>query len=227
MRMFRRLGVGLRGLLRREDVERDLDDELQCYIEAAAAENMRTGMSEEEAWRAALLAFGSTDAVKEEVRAVGWENQIEACWHDVRYAARMLHKNRGFTIVAVLTLALGIGANVSLFSIVNTVLLQPLPFSDPSRLMMLWEGLPQLQSSQIPFSAPDFKFLERGQKSFVVVGSEGRLTSSASRTPSSASCPSVSYSRCRGRPPIPFQRRCGFRWHSRPMNCRVGANVTL
>jgi len=170
MRMFRRLGVGLRGLLRREEVERDLDDELQGYIEAAAAENMRTGMSEEEARRAALLAFGSTDAVKEEVRAVGWENRIEACWHDVRYAARMLHKNPGFTIVAVLTLALGIGVNVSLFSIVNTVLLQPLPFSDPSRLMMLWEGLPQLRSSRIPFSAPDFKFVERGQKSFVVVG---------------------------------------------------------
>jgi predicted permease len=157
-------------MLRREEVERDLHDELQGYLEATAAENMRTGMSQEEAWRAARLALGSTDRVKEEVRAVGWENQIETCWHDIRYAARMLHNSPGFTIVAVLTLALGIGANVSLFSIVNTVLLQPLPFSDPSRLVMLWEGLPQLGSSRIPFSAPDFKFVERGQKSFEAIG---------------------------------------------------------
>lgn len=170
MRMLRRLGAELRALLRREEIERDLHDELQGYIEASAAENVRAGMSEEQAWRAARLALGRTDAVKEEVRAVGWENRIEACWYDVRYAVRVLRKSPGFTIVAVLMLALGIGANVSLFSIVNTVLLQPLPFSDPSRLVMLWEGLPQIGSPRIPFSAPDFKFIERGQKSFVAVG---------------------------------------------------------
>lgn len=170
MRILRRLGAGLRALLRREEVDRDLDDELQGFIEAAAAENMRAGMSEEQAWRAARLALGSTDAVKEEVRAVGWENRIEACWHDVRFAERVLRRSPGFTIVAVLTLALGIGANVSLFTIVNTVLLQPLPFSDSSRLVMLWEGLPQLNSSRIPFSAPDFKFVERSQMSFAAVG---------------------------------------------------------
>ncbi|HYL96320.1 MAG TPA: ABC transporter permease, partial [Terriglobales bacterium] len=76
----------------------------------------------------------------------------------------------GFTLLAVLTLALGIGANAALFSIVNTVLLQPLPFKDPSRLMMLYEGLPQVGSPKIPFSAPDFSMVRRGQKSFESVG---------------------------------------------------------
>jgi putative ABC transport system permease protein len=89
---------------------------------------------------------------------------------DLRYGLRMLAKNPGFTAVAVMTLALGIGANTAIFSVVNAVLLRPLPFEDPSRLMMLWEGVPQLGWPKVTCAAPDLTLYEREQKSFEAVG---------------------------------------------------------
>jgi putative ABC transport system permease protein len=170
MRLLATLGGGFRALFRKQEAERDLRDELRSYLEVSVAEKMQSGMSEEQARRAARLELGSAEAIKEEIRAAGWENTLETCWQDARYALRTLRKSPGFTLVAVLTLALGIGANTSLFSIVNTVLLQPLPFKDPSRLMMLFEGLPQIGSPKFPFSTPDFTVFQRGQKSFAAVG---------------------------------------------------------
>jgi len=170
MRLLASLGGGLRALFRKEEAEGELRDELSSYLESSTAEKMRAGMKEEEARRAARLELGSAEVIKEEVRSIGWENLLETCGQDVRYAARSLRKSAGFTIVAVLTLALGIGANASLFSVVNTVLLQPLPFKSPSRLMMLYEGLPQIGSPKIPFSAPDFAIVRRGQRSFTSLG---------------------------------------------------------
>jgi putative ABC transport system permease protein len=170
MRRLRSLVAGLRAVFRKEKTELDLQDELRFYLEASAAEKMRDGMREDQARRAARLELGSAEAIKEEVRAAGWENVLESCAQDIRYALRTLRKSPGFTLVAILTLALGIGVNTSLFSIVNTVLLQPLPFKDPSRLVMLFEGLPQIGSPKFPFSTPDFTVFERGQKSFASVG---------------------------------------------------------
>jgi predicted permease len=170
MPKLRSLVHGLRALFRKEESERELQDELHSYVEASAAEKVRAGMSEDEARRAARLELGSAETIKEEVRSVGWENWLETCGQDVRYALRTLRKSPGFTIIAVLTLALGIGANAALFSVVNTVLLQPLPFKNPSRLMMLYEGLPQVGSPKIPFSTPDFTMVRRSQKSFESVG---------------------------------------------------------
>ena len=170
MRVLRSLGAGMRALLRKKEIEKELEEELQGYVDAAAADKLRDGMGAEQARRTARLELGSPEAIKEEVRSIGWENRLETCGQDIRYALRMLRKNPGFTIIAVLTLALGIGANASLFSVVNTVLLQPLPFKNPSRLMMLYEGLPQVGSPKIPFSTPDFTLVQRGQKSFESVG---------------------------------------------------------
>ncbi len=170
MRRLRSVPAGFLALFRKEKSEQDLREELSFYLEASAQEKIRAGMGEEEARRAARLELGNPETIKEEVRAAAWENTLEIYWQDLRYGFRTLRKSPGFTLVAVATLALGIGANAALFSIVNTVLLQPLPFKDPARLMMLYEGLPQVGSPKIPFSTPDFTMVRGGQKSFESVG---------------------------------------------------------
>jgi putative ABC transport system permease protein len=133
-----RLASIVKNLFHRSRVEQDLDDELRCYVEMAAEEKRGAGCSDSEARRAALIELGGVEQVRESVRDIRAGALIDQLRQDLFYAIRVLGRNRGFTAVAVITLALGIGANTAIFSIVDTVVFRSLPYKDAGRLVKIW-----------------------------------------------------------------------------------------
>jgi len=149
---------------RRELTEKHLDAELRFHLEQQIADCISAGMKPEQAQRRARLEFGGLDQAKEECRDVGRSNIIESLAQDVRYGLRTLRKSPGFAAVAVLTLALGIGANTAIFSLIDTILLKALPVPDPERLVSLrWES-PQAKTDSLPY--PTFELLRNSNNVF-------------------------------------------------------------
>jgi putative ABC transport system permease protein len=146
--LWRQLTRGLRALTHRETADREVADEVRDYLERATAALEESGLSPSDAQNAARRELGNPTVVREQVRSYGWENLFGTLAADLHYAARQLLHNPGFALVSILTLALGIGASTAIFSAVNPILFQPLPYPHADRLTMMQEtrnnGSPRL-----------------------------------------------------------------------------------
>jgi predicted permease len=129
------LMIGLKSLFQKQRVERDLDEELESYVEASSAHKQLAGMTAEAAYRAAMAEVGSRNAVKHQVWSSRWESSVEGALQDTRVSLRMLAKSPAFTTIALLSLALGIGGNTAIFTLINQVMLRKLPVQNPEQLV--------------------------------------------------------------------------------------------
>lgn len=170
MSMWSELRTRLRALVRRAAVERELDDEMRHHLELETDAGVRSGLSREEARRRALVRFGGVDRHKEEARDERGVRWLEGGWRDLRFALRSLRRSPAFTIAAVLTLALGIGANTAIFSVVNGVLVRPIPFKDAKSLYMIWETDRNSGTVREPASYADYEDFQRMSKQFPEMG---------------------------------------------------------
>jgi predicted permease len=156
--------LGLRSLFRRQAADRELDDELRYHLDLKTEENMARGMTSEEARRQARIALGGVEQVKEQIRDARTGAWLGALFQDLRFGLRMLRNNPGFTAVAILTLALGIGVNTAIFSVVEGLVLAPLPFREPDRLVSVAESNPHFPLVDVSY--PNFRDRQRNARSF-------------------------------------------------------------
>jgi putative ABC transport system permease protein len=145
-KLFTRTWLRLKALAKRKQLDRDLDDELQFHVAKREEKLAATGFDAQESHYAARRQFGNTTSMREATREMWTIRWLENLWQDLRYGARVLRKNPGFTATAILTLALGIGANTAIFSVVDTILLRPLPYRETAGIVFVAEEMPHDQA---------------------------------------------------------------------------------
>ena len=157
----------LTGLVRRDELERRLDDEMRFHLDMLSAKYVRAGLAASEARRRALADFGGTERFKDDARDEYRARFLDEAGQDVRYAGRVLARQPGFAVAAALTFALGIGASTAIFSVVHGVLLRPLPYNDPDRLVVAWERNTALGNDRNVVSVPSFEAWRIRARSFI------------------------------------------------------------
>src|SRR5918994_104674 len=180
MRLLIHLASLWRTLFRKEQLDRDLDEELRAAVETLTSRYVAQGMTPERAKDDALrtlCGYESLDHVKSEVRAARVGAGVDAFLLDLRYAWRGLVKARGFTAVVIVTLAIGIGANTAIFSVVKAMLLEPLPYRGADRLAFIWLNRGSMRATGAtpgaahgPMSGPDLRNLREGTRTFAEFG---------------------------------------------------------
>ena len=172
MNLWNNLTTGLKSLFQKPRVDRELNEELQSYLEASAAHKRSSGIDPKAARRLAKVEMGSQGSVKHRVWTSRWESNLDNLFADLRLGIRSLAKSPGFTLVALLSLALGIGANTAIFTLLNAILLRPLPVQNPQQLTLFGDGRAAGSTSTLPngswrlFSYPFFREFIQKQQSF-------------------------------------------------------------
>jgi hypothetical protein len=167
MKLLSRIRTISKNLLRKQQVERRLDDEVRVYVDMLTDERIASGMSPSEARRIAQVGSGGIEQVKQSVRDRRAGAGLELLWQDARFGLRQLRRNPGFTIAAVAALALGIGANTAIFSVVNAVLLKPLTYPDADRIVHFYRPFPEGRREEA--SVPEFRSLQQQTSVFAQI----------------------------------------------------------
>jgi predicted permease len=175
MSLWRQITSGIRKLTDRNSTDQEISEEMQHFLDESTTEFAARGFTPEEARRAAKIQMGSMTSAKQEIRSYGWENIVDTFFADIRYGLRQLRRNPGFAAITILTLALGIGANTAVFSVVNSVLLKPLPYPKSEELVSLHQEAPGAAglfsvSDGLPLSASMYVTYSDHNRTFQSVG---------------------------------------------------------
>ncbi|MDB6129686.1 MAG: hypothetical protein JWM04_793 [Verrucomicrobiales bacterium] len=191
MTLWRKLSSACRAIFLKKRVEAEMENELRSHIELRTQESIDAGKSADEAYYSALRHFGSKESIKQDCREQRSGHSIENFSRDVRFGVRQLQRNPGFSCIVILILGLGIGANTSIFSVINTVVLRPLPFKEPERIVTIWENDRSTEKKRVSpanffdwqkqarvFESIAFSPAWSGSREFNIVDAEGaeRLT---------------------------------------------------
>ena len=168
--MLNKLRLRIRALLFKSRMEDELDEELQFHLAKEIEQNLARGMGHEEARLTALRSFGGVESVKEESRDVRGVRVVEELWQDLRYGSRVLLRQPGFAAVAIITLALGIGANTAIFSVINGILLKPLPYPEADRLVKIYGSFVALNANNARLSVPEYIDFRQLTETFAASG---------------------------------------------------------